>query len=132
MTALFAFLLSATLLSVSPNGKEAVHRVSETHQVTENVNFMPDFTDSTFSVQNLTSVDAGWVTIYLADSTNCYINVTGEGLFYTTLTNYPYECSLHGHSFGEGIPTRIIIDAHTSVRVTWTSSVIVIYQGETM
>ena len=94
-------------------------------------NFLPTFTDSTFSVQNLTSVNVGWVTIHLADGSYSYINVTGSGTFNATISDYAADCSLHGQGFAEGTPARINIDAHNSVRVIWTANIIVVDQWET-
>ena len=84
-----------------------------------------------FSAENRTSVNIGWVNIHLTDGTYAYINVTGSGTFTTTTSSQPYECTVHGQTFGQNTPTRIIIDAHTSVRATWTTNIIVFDQVET-
>jgi hypothetical protein len=131
MTALLALLISLSLFSSRssvnhPEGSDAINRVS-----TAEVNFMPTFTDSTFTAQNQTSVNVGWMTIHVDGQADGSINVTGAGTFSTTLLNYPLQCVIHGQSFGVGTPTRIIIDAHTSVRATWTASVVVFDDSET-
>jgi hypothetical protein len=89
------------------------------------------FTDSTFSVNNETSVDVGWLTVHSVGYADSYINITGSGNFSTTLPYYASGCEIHGQSFPQSVPTRIIIDAHTSVRVTWTSNIIVVDIAET-
>lgn len=130
MTTVFALLLSfsvfASSSSLSKYSKSTFNRDSKVQE-----NFIPTFTDSTFTAQNETSVDVGWLTIHSIDSTNGNINVTGTGTFTTTISDYPLTCSIHGQSFGIGIPTWIIIDAHTRVRATWTASVVVMDVSET-
>ncbi len=86
---------------------------------------------SSFSAQNQTIANVRWINIHLSDGSYAYINVTGGGTFFTSLIASAYECSIHGQSFGPDTPTRIIIDLHTSVRVTWTGNVIMIDDLET-
>ena len=119
MKKLIAFLLLLSVFCVSP-------LLAITSIVEEN--FLPTFTDSTFTVQNETSADVGWLTITVTGSTYSYININATGTFSTTLSNYAAACSIHGQSFSEGTPATIIIDAHTTVRVTWTGSIIVVDQ----
>jgi hypothetical protein len=85
---------------------------------------------STFSVQNETSVNIGWVQIHLSDGSYAYIDVTGSGTFETTIAATAYECALHGQSFAQNNPTQIVVDLHTSVRLTWTGNVIVVDNAE--
>jgi len=87
--------------------------------------------DSTFTVRNYEPVNIGWVNIHLSDNTYAYINVTGQGTYSTTLQAAPYECSIHGQSFGPNTPTWIVVDAHTAVQLTWTDNVIVVSAEET-
>jgi hypothetical protein len=87
--------------------------------------------DNNFSIQNTTMSSVGWCNIHLIDNTYSYIDVTTSGTFAITLLLQPYECSIHGQSFGPNTPTRIIIDEHTSVRATWTGNIIVIDDLET-
>ena len=87
--------------------------------------------DISFSAQNATSVDVGWLTIHLSDNTYAYINITGGGTFTASLGAEAYECSIHGQSFVPNTPARILIDAHTSVRVTWTGNITTIDDVET-
>ena len=134
MTALLAVLISFSVFSSTPSVTALKHSENNNaiHCVpTSALNFLPTFTDSSFSVENQTSVDVGWINVHLADGSYSYINVTGSGVFNTTLTDYAADCSLHGQSFPTGVPTRIIIDAHTSVRVSWTANIIVVDEAET-
>ena len=84
-----------------------------------------------FSVSNVTTANVGWLNIHLADNSYSYINITGEGTFSTSIASQAYECAIHGQSFAPNTPTRIIIDTHTSVRVTWTGNIITIDDVET-
>ncbi len=127
MAALFALFLSLVVFSASSSSAKNTI-VFHDHVSIVRENFIPTFTDSTFSVQNQTTADVGWLTITVTGSTYSYINITGAGTFSTTLSNYAANCAIHGQTFAEGTPTTITIDAHTTVRVTWTGSIIVVDQ----
>ncbi len=98
-----------------PNSQ--VERMPVLQRIAQNVDF---------GVSNVTTVNVGWLNIHLADNSYSYIDITGQGTFSTSLTSQAYECAIHGQSFAPNTPTRIIIDTHTSVRVTWTGNIIVI------
>ena len=102
-----------------PNSQ--VERMPVLQRIAQNVDF---------SVSNVTAVNVGWLNIHLADNSYSYIDINGQGTFSASLASQAYECSIHGQSFAPNTPTRIIIDTHTSVRVTWNGSIITIDDEE--
>ena len=125
MAALFGLLLSVSLLS-------APHLFENTGTTTglNSPLKMGQTIDSTFGAHNTTSVTVGWLTIHLADQSSAYINISGQGYYSTTLSSSPAACEINGQGFYEGVAKRVNIDVHTSVRVVWTGSIIVIDQDE--
>jgi hypothetical protein len=122
--------LCALFLIVASGFSPATQQFSK-DQTLPVTRFAPDL-DSTFSVQNLESVNVGWVNIHLSNNTYAYLNITGQGTFSSQALSYaPYECTIHGQTFGMNTPTWIMIDLHTAVLVTWIGNVIRIDQTET-
>jgi hypothetical protein len=122
MILLLSSLLSLVLFHQSLTSS-SVTNASVRGPVTQRM--APDM-DSSFNVVNQTTVNVGWCNVHLSNNTYSYIYASGQGTFSTTLAYGPYECTIHGQTFGMNYPTRIIIDAHTSVRATWTGNVITI------
>ena len=91
---------------------------------------LPPEYDSSFTAENYTSANVGWLNIQLWDGTYAYINISGSGNFSTNLSVAPYLCSIHGQSFAPNNPTKIYLDLHTSVVATWAGNVVVIDDQE--
>lgn len=86
---------------------------------------------STFTVDNQTSVAVGIVTVHFLILPDEHITVTGGGGFGVSIDAAPIACIVNGQILPQNTPTWITIDEHTSVRMTWTSSVIVVDQALT-
>ena len=124
MTTLLGLLLSLSLLS-SPKtnlGIENKQALGQVERVATD--------ESTFTVQNQTTVNVGVVAIQESNQGTLQISVPGQGTFSGSLTAAPVSCTIHGQLCTQGVPTWIVIDQHTSVRATWTDDIIVIDQQE--
>jgi hypothetical protein len=124
MTTFLGLVLSLSLLS-SPKtnvGIENKHALGQTERVATN--------ESTFTVQNTTSENVGFVTVQEADQGNVQIAVTGQGAFSASLTASAVGCSINGQALTQGTPVKIVINDHTTVRATWNADIIVIDQDE--
>jgi hypothetical protein len=121
MILLFSSLLSLVLFqqSFTSSAATTVRVPPATERVAQDI-------DSSFNIVNQTTVNVGWCNVHLSNSTYAYIYVSGQGTFSTPLAYAPYECTIHGQTFGINYPTRIIIDAHTSVKATWVGNIITI------
>ncbi len=124
MTPLLGLLLSVSLLS-SPrmnSGNENKVSVAPIERIAT--------AEETFTVQNSTPVNVGTITIGEADMGTAYVNVPGPGTFSTSLTATAVSCVINGQPCLQGQPTWIKIDAHTAVRATWTTNIVVVDQSE--
>jgi hypothetical protein len=82
--------------------------------------------NSTFSVNNETTVTIGDVQVNIPGGTNGHIPVGGYGVYYTDVTGTVGSITINAQTFGYNTPTWIRIDAHTSVRCTWTGIIVVV------
>ena len=124
MTTFLGLLLSVTLLAspITKAGMQNQHSVAQTERLAT--------TEMTFSVQNSTPIVVGPVTVNEADQGSVKIFVPGPGTFSGTLTAPAVGVMINGQPLPQGVPTWIMIDAHTSVRANWTGNIIVIDQDE--
>ena len=80
---------------------------------------------TTFSDDNETSVNVGDVQINIPGGTNGHIPVGPSGTYSTEITGTVTSITINGQTFGYNTPTWITIDAHNSVRCTWTGNIVV-------
>ena len=119
MSLLFSLLLSVSLFTSNTStttSRQAAERSALTALST------------TFSVNNQTSAAIGDVTIHLSDQSDSHINVVSGGIFSTAIATTPTICIIHGQGLVQYQPTAIWLDEHHGVRMTWTSSIIVVDQ----
>jgi hypothetical protein len=81
--------------------------------------------NSTFSDENETPVNIGDVQINIPGGTNGHIDVTGAGTFNTDISGTVTSITINGQTIYYNTPTWVTIDAHTSVRCTWTNNIVV-------
>src|SRR5258708_10139860 len=123
MNTFIALLLSLSLVS-SPRPQHQGNAINGRASVSQQEFRIQS--DSSFSVDNETTVNIGILTISLADQSSTNLSVPSTGTFYSNISSSPVLCVINGQSFGYSDQKRIIIDSHTSVRVTWSSPAVVI------
>ena len=85
--------------------------------------------NSTFSVENDTEVWIGDVQVNIPGGTNGHVPVGGSGTYSTEISGTVGSITINGQTFGYNTPTRVTIDAHNSVRATWTGNIVVTDQN---
>jgi hypothetical protein len=115
-------ILLSILLSVSVFGfQHSVSAVKPANIAGIGQQNISEKANSTFSVDNYTSVNIGTVTVHLASGSDTYINVTSSGTYTADISDSPVTCSINGQ-YVTSTPTWITIDAHTAVRAAWSGS----------
>ena len=123
MTAILGLLLSLSLLSspVTKAGNQNLDNKAQIERIATD--------ESTFTVQNSTTVNVGLVKILnTANLQIGQINVTGAGTFSTSLTGTAVAATINGQICTFGVPVWIKINDHLAVRATLTTNIIVIDQ----
>jgi len=87
--------------------------------------------NTTYSIQNNTTLVLGQVVITQSPGDPVYTNVTGSGTFYADVANSPTAVVVNGYSITPGTWGYAYLSSggtNYRVTVTWTSSVVVIDQ----
>jgi len=85
--------------------------------------------NSTYSVDNETTVTIGDVQFNVPGGTDGHIVVGGYGTYNGDVTGAVGSITINGQTFGYNTPTRVTIDEHNSVRATWTGVIVVTDQN---
>jgi hypothetical protein len=88
--------------------------------------------NTTFSIENDTSLNLGSVAITQQSGDPVYTNVTGTGTFYADVAGTPTAVVVNGYAIAPGSSGYAYLTVggiNYRVTVTWTSSVVVIDQS---